>query len=163
MQALRGRMRIFFFAAIHRRCRKPCWHDKNGVVKKEKCRVCTEALWNKFLEITGQVFLASSYRFPVFLLFSSGILRETFANPSGAPEGFPKNVQRNPEEIPKPIRSRQLSNSKKHPFFDFWDANFWLNRVHWGKNKFHRASVHTLHFSLFMIAYLCWIRLKPKD
>jgi hypothetical protein len=34
----------------------------------------------------------SSRLFPVCLLFSSGILRETFGNSSGAPEELPKNV-----------------------------------------------------------------------
>jgi hypothetical protein len=47
-------------------------------------------------------FLSDSYLFPVFLLFSSGILRESLLNPSGAPEELPKDVQRNPEGIPKP-------------------------------------------------------------
>jgi hypothetical protein len=55
-------------------------------------------------------------------LFSSGILRKSFLNPSGAPEELPKDVQRNPEGIPKPL-GFQL---KKTPVFDYSKGNIYI-------------------------------------
>jgi hypothetical protein len=56
--------------------------------------------------MTGWVFLISSYPIPVFVLVSSGILRESFLKPSVAPEELPKDVHRNPEADTKPTKAQ---------------------------------------------------------
>ena len=145
MQASRGWLRILFFAANHLRCRKPCLHVKNRVVEKWNCRVCTEALWNKY----------SSYPLRVFLLFSSGILRETFLKPSGAPEELPKDVQRNPEADTKPSRTLNAERWTQNAFLIIERPICGSNGFMRVKNKFYRGSVHTLQFLFFMITYLC--------
>jgi hypothetical protein len=62
-------------------------------------------------------------------LFSSGILRETFLNPSGAPEELPKDVHKNPEANTKPP-AFQL---KKTPVLEFPEDHFQEKTTHSGK------------------------------